>query len=55
MDISDVGVEALIHWNGPPLAWADTDMIFVKMFTLADFGHVIFYSKAQLFKFCTNQ
>ena len=23
MDISDVGVEALIHWNGPPLAWAD--------------------------------
>ena len=22
MDISDVGVEALIHWNSPPLAWA---------------------------------
>ena len=23
MDISDIGVEALIHWNGPPLAKAD--------------------------------
>lgn len=23
MDISDFGVEALIHWNGPPLAKAD--------------------------------
>ena len=22
MDISDIGVEAMIHWNGPPLAWA---------------------------------
>ena len=24
-----------------------SDMIFVKTFTLADFGHVIFYPKAQ--------
>ena len=23
MDISDIGKEALIHWNGPPLAKAD--------------------------------
>ena len=23
MDISDIGREALIHWNGPPLAKAD--------------------------------
>ena len=23
MDISDIGVEAMIHWIGPPLAWAD--------------------------------
>ena len=23
MDISDIGVEAMIHRNGPPLAWAD--------------------------------
>ena len=23
MDISDIGKEALIHWNGPPLARAD--------------------------------
>ena len=23
MDISDIGKEALIHWNGPPLTWAD--------------------------------
>ena len=24
MDISDIGKEALIHWNGPPLAKADS-------------------------------
>ena len=24
MDISDTGKEALIHWNGPPLAKADS-------------------------------
>ena len=23
MDMSDIGKEALIHWNGPPLAKAD--------------------------------
>ena len=23
MDISDVGKEAMIHWNGPPIAMAD--------------------------------
>ena len=23
MDISDIGVEAMIHWNGPPLAWSE--------------------------------
>ena len=23
MDITDIGKEALIHWNGPPLAKAD--------------------------------
>ena len=24
MDISDIGKEAMIHWNGPPIAMADT-------------------------------
>ena len=24
MDISDIGREALVHWNGPPLAKADS-------------------------------
>ena len=23
MDISDIGKEAMIHWNGPPIAMAD--------------------------------
>ena len=23
MDISDVGKEAMVHWNGPPIAMAD--------------------------------
>ena len=44
MDISDIGKEALIHWNGPPLARADRlgeaalDRIFGR-----NRSHVIFY------------
>ena len=44
LDMQVFGLAFLYHCLQPPVS----DMIFVKMFTLADFGPNIFYSKRHL-------
>ena len=48
MDISDIGKEAFIHWNGPPVARADSlgEATLNRMFGTGQWNFVTMANKA---------